>query len=150
MISIFALISTKYQSVGKKWLERHGPWYFLRCFLGCVCHDVTSILQGRLNARVVAGYELLLFLSERGIYERVLGFERAWSVYQYSVMAEEEPTEEPSEEPQVDDPEVEEVALRFDEMPADLVGVKKGAKKGAKKGRKAGTMELRDYSTITQ
>eukprot|EP00808_Paulinella_micropora_P012897 g70127.t1 len=28
-----------------------------------------------LNARVVAGYELLLFLSERGIYERVLGFD---------------------------------------------------------------------------
>eukprot|EP00808_Paulinella_micropora_P021239 g28646.t1 len=54
------------------------------------------------------------------------------------VMADEEPTEEPSEEPQVDDPEVEEVALRFDEMPADLVGVKKGVKKGAKKGRKAG------------
>eukprot|EP00808_Paulinella_micropora_P016196 g49392.t1 len=55
--------------------ERHGPWYLLRCFLGCVCHDVTSILHGRLNARVIAGYELLLFLSERGIYVRVLGFD---------------------------------------------------------------------------
>eukprot|EP00808_Paulinella_micropora_P021658 g38874.t1 len=29
----------------------------------------------RLNARVVAEYELLFFLSERGIYERVLGFD---------------------------------------------------------------------------
>eukprot|EP00808_Paulinella_micropora_P018572 g78589.t1 len=58
-----------------KFSERHGPWCFLRCFLGCVFHDVTSILQGRLNARVVAGYELLLFLAERGVYERVLGFD---------------------------------------------------------------------------
>eukprot|EP00808_Paulinella_micropora_P023022 g56291.t1 len=55
-------------------------------------------------------------------------------------MVDEEPTEELDEEPQVDDPEVEEAALRFDEMPADLVGVKKGAKKGAKKGRKAGAI----------
>eukprot|EP00808_Paulinella_micropora_P006063 g18449.t1 len=62
-------------------------------------------------------------------------------VYLYGcVMADEEPTEEPDEEPQVDDPEVEEAALRFEEMPADLVGVKKGAKKGAKKGRKAGAI----------
>eukprot|EP00808_Paulinella_micropora_P007744 g3829.t1 len=66
--------------------------------------------------------------------------------------------EEPAEEPQVDDPEVEEnalrfdemhaaddpevedAALRFDEMPADLVGAKKGAKKGARPGRKPGTI----------
>eukprot|EP00808_Paulinella_micropora_P032082 g24926.t1 len=52
--------------------------------------------------------------------------------------------QEPNPAVDVDDPEVKDVALRFADMPADLVGVRE-AKKGAKKGRKAG-----DIGTVVE